>query len=210
MTSRSRAEISPQSKASASSSTAIRSANTTIQYPGPQGTNFSKASISNTSVEDFARPSAITRTYNIWVKNATNVQGNNEILKNLRGYGLSLDDIMCSQLGSGLTDVNFFTTNLTGAQALDIGNLKEASNEALNLVSMEPLTLIQMVSTVTLRGHGVTATEDVIYREVSNFTTVDAIDKRDTDLDQRPEMVYLSQPRMAQGGGVPLEQLGGQ
>ena len=172
--------------------------------------NVSKASISNTSVENFAKPSAVTMTYNIWVKNSTDVKGNNEILKTLRGFGLSLDDIMCSQFGSGLTDINFFTTILTGAQALEIDNLKEASNETFNLVSMEPLTLIQIVSTITPQGNGVTATEDVIYRETSNFTRLNDIDKRDTDRDQRPEMVYLSQPRMAQGDRVPLEQLGGQ
>lgn len=48
----------------------------------------------------------------------------------------------------------------------------------------------------------------MIRREASNFTRRGDIDKRDTD--QRPEMVYLSQPRMAQGGGVPLDQLDGQ
>lgn len=48
----------------------------------------------------------------------------------------------------------------------------------------------------------------MIYREASNTTRRDDMYKRDTD--QRPEMVYLSQPRLAQGGGVPLEQLDGQ
>ena len=138
MTFRSRAENSPQNESSASRSTNTRHASTTIHPSGIQGTtNFANASISNNSVEHSAKDSVVTRTYNIWVKNSTDVKGNNAILKTLRGFSLSPDqDIMCSQLGSGLTDVNFFTTVLTSAQASEIGNLTKASN-AINPQSLE-------------------------------------------------------------------------
>ena len=115
MTSRSKAEISPQNMSSASSSTTIRYANTTIQSSETQDTNFANASMSNTSVEHSAEDSAVTTTHNIWVRNSTDVKGNHMILKPLRGFGLSLDHIMCSHFGSGLTNVNFFTTILAGA-----------------------------------------------------------------------------------------------
>lgn len=72
---------------------------------------------------------------------------------------------------------------------------------------------------MTLFGSGVTASPNRIHREVNNSAGRDALYKRDddgltTDYDQRPEMVYLSQPRYSRPvrgeGGVPISQLGGQ
>lgn len=142
MTFRSRAEVSPYETSSASSSINPRYTNSTISSSATQGTNFANASATNTSIEHNPEDFAVTNTYNIWVTNSTNVKGNNIMLKTLQGFGLSLDQIMCSQFGSGLTDVNFFTTVLTDAQARNIGNLKEASNAILNFLSVQPLTQI--------------------------------------------------------------------
>ena len=64
---------------------------------------------------------------------------------------------------------------------------------------------------MTAQGYGASATFDEEYREGHNFTEDDSLYKRDeplhTDNNQREEMVYISQPRNREGGGVSMGSL---
>ena len=68
-----------------------------------------------------------TNTFYIWPKDGIGSSGNKNILDNIKLFaGLSLDDIMISQFGSDLSDVNFFTANMTESAAYSVSNTTEA------------------------------------------------------------------------------------
>lgn len=70
-----------------------------------------------------------TDAFYVWPSDGTDQSSNNAILNHLADFaGLSLDKIMVSQLGPDLSDVKFFTANMTGDAANRVANATEASS----------------------------------------------------------------------------------
>lgn len=131
---RSRADILRNDTVSASRNTTLRYANASPQSWENATTAFANISSTNASTEHFTHGKPATRAYNVWPKNGTNLDGNLAIFRRLQKFGLSQDQIMCSQLGSTLIDVNFFTADMTDDQAYDMkANTKEASPQNLEI-----------------------------------------------------------------------------
>lgn len=127
--------------------------------------------------------------------------------------GLSSDEILVSQLGSDLSDVDFFTVQLTEAEAGMIANSAEVSSKAFGIQNEDfvidfqkhPGVIQQEESPAGIYYGGGQTSDDA--------TEFDSLRKRlnplVTNYNQRPEMVFASQPRNA-AGGWPLGQLGDQ
>lgn len=136
-----------------------------------------------------------TDTYYVWPKNGIGQSGYKTILTSLTSItGLTLDDIMVSQLGTDFSDVNFFTVNMKEDAAFMVANVSE-------------------VLTVTLKGTGAAAVYLDLSQTEDDLTGNATIhNKRDDpytiDIDQEPETVYVSQPRNVVGGPL-LRLLGG-
>ena len=59
-----------------------------------------------------------------------------------KGFGLTLDEIMVSRLGSDLSNVNFFTVELTANEAGMVANSTEVSSRVISFRNDEFLTRI--------------------------------------------------------------------
>ena len=69
-----------------------------------------------------------TDRYYVWPKNGIGKSGYKTILTSLtRITGLTIDDIMVSQLGTDFSDVNFFTVNMKEDAAFRVGNVSEVN-----------------------------------------------------------------------------------
>lgn len=89
---------------------------------------FANTSITNSSTEDFVQPKKVTQVYNVWPKNGSVQDRNLDILGIFLDFGLSFSQINCSQFGSDLNRVNFFTAPMTDDQASVLNKNNEVSS----------------------------------------------------------------------------------